>query len=133
MKANRSNVQEKFTYFITEDQTKLKDILNLGFTKSSSSINLLGASSNGIHLSKHLDIELEHRFKNKSKSFYCLMVKTLIGKTCLIEPSENNKSINPNFLADCHLSKEIATHSHDLETKRSNSLVNLFKSIRFKI
>lgn len=125
MKVSRTNVQERFTYFIAENQAELNEIINNGFVRSNSSMNLLGASSNGIHLSKHLDIELEYQFKQKkNKSFYCLMVKTLIGKTCLVQPSESNKSINPNYLADCHLSKEITTQSQDLDTKRANSLVN---------
>jgi hypothetical protein len=51
------------------------------------------------------------------------MAKSLIGKTCLIEPSSRNIQATPNFLADCHLSKEITTQSQSFNIRYNNSLV----------
>ena len=84
----------------------------------------LGNSSYGLHLAKHLDLELENQFKKNTPHFYCIIVKTLIGNTCLIEPSANNKQTSPNFLVGCHLSREISTQSQSLNTRYNNSLVN---------
>ena len=52
------------------------------------------------------------------------MAKSQVGKTCLIEPSPRNIQVIPNFLADCHLSKEITTQSQSFSIRYNNSLVN---------
>ena len=103
--------------------------MNNGFNcKIEKEVNLLGNSSYGVHLAKHLDIELEKQFVDKTNSFHCLIVKTLVGKTCLIEPSIRNKQMNPYLLADCHLSKEIITQSQTLASRYNNSLVSCLVS-----
>ena len=81
--------------------------------------NIFAYCSSGVHE----DFLTKKRGRKNKKLAIFLIVKTLVGKTCLIEPSIRNKQMNPYLLADCHLSKEIITQSQTLASRCNNSLL----------
>jgi len=96
-----TGVAERDLFFRVDSEEDMKQIVKEGFKcveTEEQEKNILGTSEMGIHFSKNLDILIRNQYKNRKKSFYCVVTKALLnvnGK--LVVPDPKNRNRDPDL------------------------------------
>ncbi len=90
--------------------------------------NLLGTSEMGIHFSKNLDILIRNQYKNRKKSFYCVVTKALLnvnGK--LVVPDPKNRNRDPDLNHTYHVSMSLPDLQNDVHKQLCDSMIYVYE------
>ncbi|CAF0741093.1 unnamed protein product [Brachionus calyciflorus] len=123
-------VQERYGFYLVNNPSETDSIIKNGFVCNKNeeySNNLLGCSSRGIHLMKHLDVMLLDEYVRQSKSLTIILTKYIANNIYYMTPGIHHKSSYPSFDHDCHMSKNYINTNDKIDLIFKNSLIYLYE------